>query len=154
VVPALLEILASPEQSEDTKGHAAWALAFMGSEAGDHLYKALDSDSLDVRCAVIGAIAHVAQEHSDEKPRQILISALTDPEALIRTEAASALGQVNDSAAVPHLILAAQDSDWEVRKAAVTSLGKIGDRSVLKPLQAALNDESGVIRTLAKLAIA
>lgn len=39
-VPALLEILASPEHSEDIKGHAAWALAFIGSEAADYLYAA------------------------------------------------------------------------------------------------------------------
>lgn len=153
-VPALLDILASPDHAEDTKGHAAWALAFIGSEATEYLYEALNSDSVDVRCAVIGAIAHVAQEQSDEKSCQILISALTDPESVIRTEAASALGQVNHPPATPHLILALQDSDLEVRKAAVSSLGKAGDRTVIDSLQAALADETEVVRTLAKLAIA
>ncbi|NJK51533.1 MAG: HEAT repeat domain-containing protein [Leptolyngbyaceae cyanobacterium SU_3_3] len=153
-VPALLEILASTEHSEDIKGHAAWALAFIGSEATEYLYKALKSDSLDVRCAVIGAIAHVAQEQSDEKSCNVLVSALTDPESLIRAEAAAALGQVNYPPAIPHLILAMQDSDLEVRKAAVSSLGKFGNSSVLEPLQRALNDQAEVVRTLAKLAIA
>jgi bilin biosynthesis protein len=153
-VPALLEILASTEHSEDIKGHAAWALAFIGSEATEYLYKALRSDSLDVRCAVIGAIAHVAQEQSDEKSCNVLVSALTDPESLIRAEAAAALGQVNYPPAIPHLILAMQDSDVEVRKAAVSSLGKFGNSSVLEPLQRALNDPTEVVRTLAKLAIA
>jgi bilin biosynthesis protein len=154
-VPALLEILASPEHSEDIKGHAAWALAFIGSEATEYLYAALKSDSLDVRCAVIGAIAHVAQEQTDEKSCNILISALTDPEALIRTEAASALGNVNYPAAIPHLVLATKDSDVEVRKAAVSGLGKSGDRSVVGALSTAMEqDEAAVVRTLAKLAIA
>jgi len=153
-VPALLDILASPKHPEDIKGHAAWALAFIGSEAAEHLYKALNSDSVDVRCAVIGAIAHVAQEQSDDKSCNILVSALTDPEAIIRTEAASALGQVNYPPAVPHLILALKDSDVEVRKAAVSSLGKLGDRTAIPLLQTALTDELEVIRTLAKLAIA
>lgn len=153
-VPALLDILASPEQPEDTKGHAAWALAFIGSEAAEHLYSALNSDSLDVRCAVVGAIAHVAQEQSDEKSCNVLVSALTDPEAVIRTEAASALGQLNYPPAIPQLILALQDPDVEVRKAAVSSLGKVGDRSVIEPLQAALQDPAAVVQTLAKLAIA
>ena len=153
-VPALLDILASTEQPEDIKGHAAWALAFIGSEAADHLYKALNAASLDVRCAVIGALGHVAQEQSDEKSCNLLVSALTDPEALIRTEAAAGLGQVNYPAAVPHLILAIQDTDLDVRKAAINSLGKIGDDRALEPLQAALNDELEVIRILAKLAIA
>jgi bilin biosynthesis protein len=151
--PALLDILASSEHPEDIKGHAAWALAFMGSEAADYLYRALNSDSLDVRCAVIGAIAHVAQEQSDQKSCNILIDALTDPEAIIRTEAAVAVGQINYPPAVSHLILALQDADLEVRKAVVSSLGKLGDRAALEPLQVALNDELAVIRTLAKLAI-
>jgi bilin biosynthesis protein len=153
-VPALLNILASPDYAEDTKGHAAWALAFIGSEATEHLYKALNSDSVDVRCAVIGAIAHVAQEQSDAKSCNVLVSALTDPDALIRAEAASALGQVHYPAAIPHLILALQDADIEVRKASVSSLGKLGDRSVIESLQTALNDQAEVVRTLAKLAIA
>jgi len=153
-VPALLDILASPDQPEDIKGHAAWALAFIGSEAADHLYKALNAASLDVRCAVIGALGHVAQEQSDEKSCNLLVSALTDPEPLIRTEAAAALGQVNYPPAVPHLILAIQDADLDVRKAAINSLGKIGDRSALESLQPLLNDPQEVIKILAKLAIA
>jgi bilin biosynthesis protein len=153
-VPDLLAILASPDYPEDTKGHAAWALAFIGSEATEHLYKALNAASLDVRCAVIGALGHVAQEQSDEKSCNLLVAALTDPEALIRTEAAAALGQVTYLPAVPHLILAVRDSDLDVRKAAISSLGKIGDRSALTTLEASLNDQLEVIRVLAKLAIA
>ncbi len=153
-VPALLEIIASNEHPEDIKGHAAWALAFIGSEAAEHLYKALNAASLDVRCAVIGALGHVAQEQSDEKSCNLLVSALTDPEALIRTEAAAAFGQVNYPPAVPHLILAIQDTDLDVRKAAINSLGKIGDSTALEALQAALNDQQEVVRILAKLAIA
>lgn len=153
-VPALLDILASTEYAEETKGHAAWALAFIGSEAADYLYEALNAASLDVRCAVIGALGHVAQEQSDEKSCNLLVAALTDPEALIRTEAAAALGQVNYPPAVPHLILAIRDPDLDVRKAAINSLGKIGDRSALEPLQALLNDEQEVVRVLTKLAIA
>lgn len=153
-VPALLDILASTEQPEDIKGHAAWALAFIGSEAADYLYKALNAASLDVRCAVIGALGHVAQEQSDEKSCNLLVAALTDSEALIRTEAASALGQVNYPPAVPHLIMAIRDPDLDVRKAAISSLGKMGDRTALDSLHPLLNDPQEVVRVLAKLAIA
>ncbi len=72
-VPALLQILAAPEHPESIKGHAASALAFIGSEATDLLYEALDSDSVDVRCPVIGAIAHVAQEQADERSSRFLL---------------------------------------------------------------------------------
>jgi bilin biosynthesis protein len=152
-VPALLDILAAPEHPESIKGHAAWALAFIGSEAKELLYQALSSDSVDVRCAVIGAIAHVAQEQGDEQSCNVLVSALTDPESVIRTEAASALGQIDYAPAIPHLILALNDSDVEVRKAAVSTLGKTSDRNIITHLQAAMNDEIEVVRTLARLAI-
>jgi len=151
--PFLLDILASPDQPQDIKGHAAWALAFMGSEAETYLYQALNSESLDVRCAVIGALGHVAQEKTDEKSCNLLISSLTDPEALIRTEAAAALGQVNLPDSIPHLILALQDQDVDVRKATINSLGKIGDPQAVGPLQAALKDDLKVIQTLARLAL-
>ena len=73
--------------AEDTKGHAAWALVFIGSEAADHLHAALNNSSLDVRCAVIGALGHdVAQEQSDEKPSQLLVQALSDPETLMQRQ--------------------------------------------------------------------
>ena len=94
-VPALLDILASSEHSESTKAHASWALAFMGSEAIAYLYPAMQSDSVDVRCAVVGAIAQVGQEIADEQACNLLVAALTDGAAAIRTEAAAALGQVN-----------------------------------------------------------
>jgi bilin biosynthesis protein len=153
-VPALLDILASAEYAEDTKGHAAWALAFIGSEASDYLYAALNATSLDVRCAVIGALGHVAQEQVDDKSCGLLIAALTDPEPLIRTEAAAALGQVNYPAAVPHLILAIGDTNLDVQKATINALGKLGDPIALEPLQRLLDDSQDVLRILAKLAIA
>jgi bilin biosynthesis protein len=152
-VPALLDILASSEHSESTKGHAAWALAFMGSEAAAYLYPAMNSDSVDVRCAVVGAISQVAQETSDEQACKLLVSALTDASNIIRTEAAASLGQVNYPPAIPHLILALRDRDGEVRKSAVSSLGKTGDRTAIEPLKAVLDDEMQPVRLLAKLAI-
>jgi bilin biosynthesis protein len=152
-VPALLEIIADVDSSETTKGHASWALAFIGNEAAEHLYPALNNDSIDVRCAVVCAIAHVAQEKGDVQACQVLVNALTDPAALIRNEAAAALSQINYPAAIPHLIKATKDVDGEVRKAAVSSLGRVGDESAIAPLQAALQDEAEVVRVLAKLAL-
>ncbi|WP_404785290.1 HEAT repeat domain-containing protein [Altericista sp. CCNU0014] len=153
-VPALLDILSDPEQPEDIKGHAAWALAFIGPEAAAQLYKALDSDCLDVRRAAIGAIARIAQERSDDRSCSALVCALSDPEPTIRAEAASTFGQVNYPPAIPHLISAIQDPEIEVRKAAVSSLGKLGNPSDIEPLRAALQDPETVVQVLAKLAIA
>ena len=42
--PDLLRILEDPSHSETIKGHAAWALAFMGSEAKDVLLAELNAE--------------------------------------------------------------------------------------------------------------
>jgi bilin biosynthesis protein len=153
-VAALLEIIADPLHPESTKGHAAWALAFIGPEAAPYLENAIKSDSIDVRCAAVGAIAHLAQEKGDERAYQILIETLSDTDPNVRAETASAIGKLTYPPAVPHLILSLQDPDSEVRRTAATALGKLGDRSAIPPLQIALTDASEPVRVLAKMAIA
>lgn len=152
-VPGLLEILADPTHPQDTKGHAAWALAFMGAEATEHLFAHLNSENLDVRCAVIGAIAQVAKENLDPRACDVLVNALGDKEELIRVEACAALGQLNHPPLLPHLLKALEDEALEVRKTAITSLGKLGNPDALPFLQPFLTDEMPLLRTLAKLAI-
>jgi bilin biosynthesis protein len=141
-VPALLEILASPDRPENTKGHAAWALSFIGTAAKEHLYEAIDSDSPEVRAAVLGAISKVAQEESDEKAYSLLIDALQDSAENVRCEAAALLGNLAYKAAIPTLIPLLQHQEGETRKAAALALMKIGDRSSIEPLQASLKNES------------
>jgi len=161
-VPALLEILASPENPESTKGHAAWALAFIGAEAKEYLYREINSDSAEVRAAVVGAIAKVAQEDSDEGAFKILVNALTDPAENVRCEAAAVLGNITYRPAIPNLVQLLHHPDWESRKAAALALMKIGGsaaspketRSALEPLQAALLQEpEAAVQQVIKLAI-
>lgn len=125
-VVSLLEILADRSLSESTKGHAAWALAFIGSEAKEHLYKALDSDSVDVRCAVIGAIAKVAQEEPKAELFEILIKALSDSDENVRCEAAAVLGNLAHQPAIFPLMNLLNYQDAESRKSAALALMKIG----------------------------
>jgi bilin biosynthesis protein len=152
-VPPLLDILGDAQADETIKGHAAWALAFIGAETTEYLTPALKSDSLDVKCAVLGAIVKVIQDQPNPQLTELLIAALKDPEAIIRAEAASGLGQVNIIAALPDLVLACSDVDVNVRKAAVSAIGKVGDTSSLPTLQAALDDPEAVVKVLAKVAI-
>lgn len=153
-VPVLLEILASPENPESTKGHAAWALAFIGAEAKEHLYREISSDSAEVRCAVIGAISKVAQEQPEEVAFQLLVNALGDRSPSVRGEAASALGNLAYKPAIPNLVELLHHPDGESRKAAALALMKIGERETLEPLQAALTKESeAAVGTIIKLAI-
>ena len=153
-VPELLKIIASPEQPETIKGHAAWALAFIGSQAYEYLFAAIKSDSVDVRCAVVGALGSLVQEQQDEQALQILVDSLHDSEAVIRSEAAAILSKVNKPSVVSDLIPCLDDPDSEVRKAVALALMKIGDRHSLEPLERALNQESEEsIKPIFKLAI-
>ncbi len=153
-VPALLKILASPEPSESDKGHAAWALAFIGAEAKEQLYGEIASDSAEVRAAVVGAIASVAEEHPEERAFNLLVNSLTDPAANVRSEAAAALGKLTHQPAIPNLVELLDHAEGESRKAAALALMKIGDRTALEPLQAALLQEpEAAVQQIIKLAI-
>ncbi|NER29931.1 MAG: HEAT repeat domain-containing protein, partial [Symploca sp. SIO1C4] len=153
-VPALLEIIASPQHPESTKGHAAWALAFIGAEAKDYLYNAIASDSNDVRCAAVGAIASLVQEQGDEHAFKILISSLSDTAPAVRAEAAAALGKLDQLSAVPELILCLRDTNSEVRKTVALALMKLGDSMAIEHLQAALDKETeAAVGQVIKLAI-
>lgn len=153
-VPELLKIIASPEQNETIKGHAGWALAFIGSQASEYLYQAIDSDSIDVRCAVVGALGSLVQEQEDEKALKILVNSLHDSEPIIRGEAAAILSKVNQPAVVSDLIPCLQDTNSEVRKAVALALMKIGDVNTIEPLERALNEETQEsIKPIFKLAI-
>ncbi|MEH1825963.1 MAG: HEAT repeat domain-containing protein [Nostoc sp.] len=153
-VPALLKILASTEYPESAKGHAVWALGFIGADAKEYLYQEINSDSDEVRAAVVGAIAKIAQESNEEGAFNILVNALTDPSEIVRCEAAAALGSLTYQPAIPHLVELLHHTDWETRKAAALALMKIGDRTSLEPLQAALtNEEEAAVQAVIKLAI-
>lgn len=153
-VPVLLEILSAPESPESTKGHAAWALAFIGAEAKEQLYREIASDSAEVRGAVVGAIAKVAQEQPEEAAFQLLIEALGDSSENVRCEAASALGNLAHKPAIPYLVELLHHLEAETRKAAALALMKVGDREALEPLKSALERESAAsVQGIIKLAM-
>lgn len=153
-VPELLTILESPHHPESIKGHAAWALAFIGAEAKEHLYKALNSDSEGVRGAVVAAIAKIAQEDPQAGAFDILINALADPSENVRCEAAAVLGNLAHKPAIPTLLELLNHPEAESRKSAALALMKIRDNSVVGSLQTALSQEKEApIQSVIKLAI-
>jgi HEAT repeat protein len=68
----------------------------------------------------------------------ILLTELRSAVAEIRYEAAGALGELGDEAAVPHLIPACYDEDVQVREASVRALGKLGGTDARLALQQCL----------------
>lgn len=150
-VDPLLEILASPNSSQSNKGHAAWGLAFIGAVAKDKLFAAYSSDSPEVRAAVVGAIAKVAEEDpTDTQALDLLLNSLNDAEMDVRSEAATVLANLKHQPAIPILQKLLNSNEAETRKSAALSLMKFGDRNSLPALQTALKRESN---TNAKKAI-
>ena len=153
-VPVLLDILASPEHPESTKGHAAWALAFIGPKAKKYLYRETGSQEEAVRAAVVGAIAKIAQDSEEEEAFAVLVNALKDDSKTVRIEAAAVLGNLAYKPAVSPLIELLSHSEGETRKAAALSLMKIKDVNALEALQAALERETEAgIKPIINLAI-
>lgn len=142
-VPPLLQIIASNEYPETSKGLATWALAFIGVSAKEYVYKEVKSKSPEVRAAVIGSIAAIAQQEADENAWNILMDAVDDSVSFVRCEATTALSNLKYKPAAPKLIdLLQNHEDWETRKAAALALMKIGEPIAIKPLQNALTKEN------------
>ncbi|MEO1133965.1 MAG: HEAT repeat domain-containing protein [Cyanobacteria bacterium J06639_1] len=154
-IAALLDILGDPKRPQDIKGHASWALSFMGEAAADPLYAAATSKSADVRCAAIAAISGIAKSNDDPKALELLLAALDDSVDAVRTEAASALGTLGDKTAVERLIASLTDEAADVRKSAALTLMKLGDDRAIEALQAASDRETDpALHPVFQLAIA
>ncbi|ACK68422.1 HEAT domain containing protein (plasmid) [Rippkaea orientalis PCC 8801] len=150
----LLNILGSPDVPESAKGHAAWALAFIGPQAKQHLNQAVSHDSPVVRAAVVGAIAKVAASEPDQELLDILVNSLSDPDSNVRCETAAVLGNLTYQPAIPKLVELLHHVDEETRKSAALSLMKIGDPQVIEALREANNSESATtVQSIIKLAI-
>lgn len=142
-VKPLLDVLASADSTETNKGHAAWALAFIGAKAKDQLYAAYSSDSPEVRAAVVGAIAKMVEEDREQtQGLKLLVTSLNDTGSNVRSEAAAVLGNLKYQPAIPTLLQLLDHPEAETRKAAALSLMKIGDRTSIPALETALTKEN------------
>ena len=110
------------------------------SIADASLDPALDSNDVRTRSKAFMRLANrVDRESDDEFEFEHVLARLSaalgdDPEALVRTRAASTLGQLKDPRAVPALINALQDSHSSVRSQAIHALGEIGDATAIAAL--------------------
>lgn len=154
-VSTLLEVLASPETPEDSKGLAMWALAFIGSAAKTHIMKAIASPVPEVRTAVISTLGTIALETRDEVTIALLIQALDDPDPDARSEATIALSNIQYQPAIPKVLeLLHQHPDPETRKAAALALMKMGNQTAIPELKTAAGIEtSPIVLSVINLAI-
>ena len=95
--------------------------------------------------------------HSDtpgEKSYEQLIKELKDPDEIVRSTAAAALGFRKSEKAVGPLVLALKDKHVYVRHGAAWALGEIKSERAMGALQQALNDPDEITRGKAAEAIA
>ncbi len=153
--PVLLDILASPDYPDSSKGLATWGLSFVGTAGASHLYEAINAEQEEVRSAVVGALTSSVQENEDQRALDLILGALKDSSAMVRSESAAALGKLSNPAVVPQLATLLSDPDSDVRKTAALALMKIGDVGAIAPLQTALSQETDdAVQPVMTLAIA
>jgi len=81
-----------------------------------------------------------------EKSVEQLIQELKDPDEIVRSSAAGALGHRKSEKAVEPLILALKDNHVYVRHGAAWALGEIKSETAVDALRLALNDEDEITR--------
>ena len=120
---------------------AAWSLGKSGdASAIQPLIRHLDDPDRDVREWVVLALASLGQPSVDP-----LIEALSHDSALVRWQAAAALGLIKDRRAAEPLILALRDRSADTRYWSAISLGEINDSIARDPLIQALADANATI---------
>jgi HEAT repeat protein len=84
-----------------------------------------------------------------------LMRALKSPDALVRQQAAGALGQVGAEEAVPALAEALRDAEWSVRRQAAVALGQLGSpaRAAEAALRKCERDPNALVRKAAREAL-
>lgn len=140
--PVLIDIIASDDYPDSSKGLATWALSFIGTAGADHLYKAIEAEQEEVRSAAVGALATLVQEEEDAKALSLILRSLNDESLMVRSEAAAALGKLDNREVVSDLAAVLGDEESVVRKTAALALMKIGAQSAIAPLQTALQKET------------
>ena len=77
---------------------------------------------------------HDIEKMKKRKDVDGLIKALKNKDIYVRSNAAEALGKIDDKQAVEPLIQALKDADDLVRSNVAWALGKIGDKRAVEPL--------------------
>lgn len=128
------------------------AVKYMGHKSGNPvLVSAMADQSADVRAAAVTAYRDIRGQ-KDATP---ILGMLNDSAATVRAEAATVAGGMNATAAVAALeSLVVNDADPFVRRNAAWALGKLGSASSRTALTTASGDKSGVVRGVAKAALA
>jgi HEAT repeat protein len=109
---------------------------------------ALDEQGQDALEKLMTTMANVELDEgaADWVKAKAFVRALDADVTELRMAAANALGELDESDAVPQLTEAFSDSDPRVRARAARATGKIGDPRATNPLESLLTDPKAVVR--------
>lgn len=151
--PAAIDALSRMTRDADSEVRA---------NAIESLHRFRDQKLLPVFVAALkDSSAHVRQHAADaigsfenlKTAPRALIDALADPNRDVRKEAAQALGNIGDEAAVPALKKLVGDADAQTRRTAVEALKDIGGADAIQALMALLKDPDPEVRKTAAEAL-
>ncbi|MBA3499563.1 MAG: HEAT repeat domain-containing protein [Myxococcota bacterium] len=109
----------------------------------------------DADAGVRAAAANAWREIRGQTSASPVVALLADSDATVRAEAATVVGAMLDATARPSLErLVATDASPIVRRNAAWALGKLGQSASRDVLTAATSDSSGLVRMVAKAALA
>jgi HEAT repeat protein len=128
------------------------AAGFMAHTGGNEvLTTAMTDGDAGVRAAAVVAWPDVL----GQKTAQPVVALLADRDAKVRSVAAGVVGgMVEQSARGTLEALVVQDPDSTVRRNAAWALGQLGNAASRAALQQATTDQSGLVRGVAKAALA
>ena len=120
-------------------------------------FRDLGSQRWETRVSAVKDVVRHARRSDATRARALPLLAhllRDDPSSAVRSEAATALADINASEALPTLLLAVEDDDQHVRQMAIAALGEIRDARAGARLQRALVDSRPEVRYQAVIAFA
>ena len=111
----------------------------------------MQDSNATVRLTAVNAWLEIRKQ-ADAAP---VVALVADSDVLVRRAAASVVGNFRDASARTALEdVLVNDADPAVRRNAAWALGRIGDAASRPALEAAVNDSSGLVRGVARAALA
>jgi len=147
---ALLGVISDKSKSVEVKRHALEAAAPLSlPRVKTAIMEAYQSHNSRLRISSIYAMG----KNCDPSWLPVLLKELASADDEVRYEAAGACGELEEEAAVPHLIMLIGDPDADVQMAAIQALGKIGGTKAKECLEQCLDNISKAVRQAAEQAL-
>ena len=131
VESGLREVIANSDEIDEVRARAIEAIGpHDAAWVRQAISEAYESGVRRLKAAAVHAMGRSCE------PRwlPLLLRELSNEEAEVRYEAATALGSLGDESAVSNLVGALSDPDDEVREASIAALGEIGGRAAREAL--------------------